>query len=125
MTKTASPQIAIQISAATTPRQTKAALLRARLERLGGVSLAEMMELTGWQAHTLRAALSGLRKTGLILTRRREGGGTFYASEDGRASDGLVIGAGNDASAAATPTTVDVGVGKVGPLITELGKGAA
>jgi Protein of unknown function (DUF3489) len=61
------------------PRQTKAALLRARLAKPGGVSLAALIELTGWQAHTLRAALSGLRKEGLTLTRRREGDDTIYA----------------------------------------------
>jgi Protein of unknown function (DUF3489) len=63
------------------PRQTKAALLRARLSDPGGVSLAALIELTGWQAHTLRAALSGLRKDGLTLTRRREGEDTIYAIE--------------------------------------------
>ena len=61
------------------PRQTKAALLRARLAAPGGVSLAALMELTGWQAHTLRAALTGLRKAGLAITRRREGTDTLYA----------------------------------------------
>ena len=61
------------------PRRTKAAILRARLTEPGGVSLASLMETTGWQAHTLRAALSGLRKTGVTLTRRREGDDTIYA----------------------------------------------
>lgn len=62
-------------------RQTKAALLRARLSDPGGASLAALMEVTGWQAHTLRAALSGLRKEGLTLTRRRDGEDTIYAIE--------------------------------------------
>ena len=61
------------------PRQTKAALLRARLGEPGGVSLAALIEVTGWQAHTLRAYLGGLRKEGLTLTRRREGDDTIYA----------------------------------------------
>lgn len=65
------------------PRQTKAALLRARLGEPGGVSLAALIEATGWQAHTLRAYLSGLRKEGLTLTRRREGEDTIYAIEPG------------------------------------------
>jgi Protein of unknown function (DUF3489) len=63
------------------PRQTKAALLRAKLSEPGGVALADLIEVTGWQAHTLRAALSGLRKEGLTLTRRREGENTNYAIE--------------------------------------------
>lgn len=61
------------------PRQTKAALLRARLAEPGGVSLAALIKATGWQAHTLRAYLSGLRKEGLTLSRRREGEDTIYA----------------------------------------------
>ncbi|WP_167852632.1 DUF3489 domain-containing protein [Pseudotabrizicola sediminis] len=61
------------------PRQTKAALLRARLAEPGGVSLAALIEATGWQAHTLRAALSGLRKTGLKIACHREGDDTIYA----------------------------------------------
>ena len=58
-------------SAPKPPRKTKAAPLRARLAEPGGVSLAVLMVATGWQAHTLRAALSGLRKTGMAV--RREG----------------------------------------------------
>ncbi len=61
------------------PRQTKSSLLRSHLGDPGGASMAALMEMTGWQAHTLRAALSGLRKEGLTLTRRREGDDTIYA----------------------------------------------
>ena len=123
MTKTPSPQIEKQISATTAPRQTKAALLRARLAKPGGVSLAEMMQLTGWQAHTLRAALTGLRKTGLTLSRRRDGSDTVYAIEGGRTLDGPAVGASNDASAAAVRTrALD---SKAAFAITEPGQGAA
>ncbi len=66
-------------TASTRPRQTKAALLRAMLEAPGGASLTHIMAETGWQAHTVRAALTGLRKAGLHLVRRREGGDTIYA----------------------------------------------
>lgn len=61
------------------PRQTKAAILRTLLEAPGGASLTRIMTETGWQAHTVRAALTGLRKAGLHLTRRREGDDTIYA----------------------------------------------
>lgn len=61
------------------PRRTKSALLRARLSEPGGASLTALMEMTGWQAHTLRAALTGLRNAGLTITRRREGEQTIYA----------------------------------------------
>ncbi len=63
------------------PRQTKAALLRAMLEAPGGASLTQIMTETGWQAHTVRAALTGLRKAGLHLTRCHEGDDTIYAIE--------------------------------------------
>ncbi len=87
MTKTSSPPIKTQQSNAVAPRQTKAALLRARLARPGGVSLTEMMHLTGWQAHTLRAALTGLRKTGVNLSRHRDGGETVYAIDRAEPAD--------------------------------------
>ena len=48
--KTPSPKIKKPISATTGLRQTKAALLRTRLAKPGGVSLTEMMRVTGWQA---------------------------------------------------------------------------
>ena len=73
------PQASQATSVSSPPRRTKAALLRARLAEPGGVSMASLMEVTGWQAHTLRAALSGLRKSGLAITRCREGGDTIYA----------------------------------------------
>lgn len=79
MTETVPLHIAKQISAATAPRQTKAAMVRAHLAEPGGASMTEMMLLTGWRAHTLRAALTGLRKTGLSITRNSEGGETIYA----------------------------------------------
>ena len=65
--------------AAQEPRQTKMAMLRARLAEPGGVSAAALIALTGWLPHTLRAALSGLRKSGLTIIRRQEGGETFYS----------------------------------------------
>ncbi|WP_221795061.1 DUF3489 domain-containing protein [Aquisediminimonas sediminicola] len=34
------------------------------LGRQDGVSLADLGELTGWQPHSIRAAVSGLRKRG-------------------------------------------------------------
>lgn len=63
----------------TTPRRTtKAARLVALLEAPGGASLAEMGAALGWQPHTIRAALSGLRKAGRRLERRSRGGETVY-----------------------------------------------
>ncbi|MET4808242.1 DUF3489 domain-containing protein [Limibacillus sp. MBR-115] len=57
------------------PRQTKAALLRELLARPVGASLDDLCRTTGWQRHTLRAALSGLRKAGHAVERLEEEGG--------------------------------------------------
>jgi hypothetical protein len=46
------------------PRQTKASVVEALLTREGGASLEAMSEATGWQAHTCRAFLTGMRKKG-------------------------------------------------------------
>lgn len=82
------------------PRLTKVALLRARLSAPGGASRAALIEATGWQAHTLRAALSGLRKKGLTLTRRREGEATVYAIERGGSE---AVGVADHSAPGATP----------------------
>ena len=131
MTKTPSPQIEKPISATAAPRQTKAALLRARLAKPGGVTLSEMMQATGWQAHTLRATLTGLRKTGVILSRRREGGDTIYAIDllgPAPASDG---GAGQGAEAAEANPRIEANAPALAPVavredaaISKPGKGA-
>ena len=50
---------------------TKTAKLRAMLKRPSGASIEAICKATGWQAHSARAALSGLRKAGCELERRR------------------------------------------------------
>ena len=56
------------------PRQhTKADRLLALLRAGTGASLDDMTEATGWQAHTVRAAMTGLRKRGFEITRHVEG----------------------------------------------------
>ena len=54
------------------PRPTKASAVEALLTRKGGASLEAMCDATGWQAHTCRAFLTGLRKKGreVIRTKR-------------------------------------------------------
>lgn len=121
MTRTPSPHIAKHTTSAIVPRQTKAALLRARLAEPGGASMTEMMNLTGWQEHTLRSALTGLRKTGVILSRRREGGDTIYAI--GPAGSLPAPDGGGRQGALADETTP--GIEANAPAISELGKGAA
>jgi len=51
------------------PRETKAAILRRLLTRKNGADLAALQLATGWQPHSVRAALSGLRKAGFSIER--------------------------------------------------------
>lgn len=46
---------------------TKRGRLIVLLKREQGASLAEMVDVTEWQAHTVRAALTGLKKTGHVI----------------------------------------------------------
>ena len=57
------------------PRKTKAALLREMLEGEDGARLDDLCKATGWQPHTVRAALSGLRKAGHVIERTRDDAG--------------------------------------------------
>lgn len=78
-TASATMDVSATYSGATPARTTKAARLVALLEAPGGASLAEMAAALGWQAHTIRAALSGLRKAGRRVERQSRGGETVYA----------------------------------------------
>ncbi|MDU8944351.1 DUF3489 domain-containing protein [Ovoidimarina sediminis] len=63
------------------PRETKAATLRRLLARKSGADLAALQDATGWQPHSVRAALSGLRKAGYTINRvppKTEGGTAVY-----------------------------------------------
>ena len=55
------------------PRVTKAAKLLSLLQTGTGASLEEMVEATGWQSHTVRAAMTGLRKKGHTIEKHIEG----------------------------------------------------
>jgi len=48
---------------------TKRALIISLLSREEGASISDLMTATGWLAHATRAALTGLRKQGYVLTR--------------------------------------------------------
>ena len=51
------------------PPMTKRDRLQARLEQGEGASLTQLEQEFGWQPHTVRAAISGLRKAGLEVQR--------------------------------------------------------
>lgn len=51
------------------PRETKTAILRKLLSRKAGADLGTLRTATGWQPHSVRAAVSGLRKAGYTIER--------------------------------------------------------
>ncbi len=59
-------------------RPTKAGQVLALLQRPEGATLAELVEATGWLPHTVRAALTGLRKKGHEVVRSKRGETTCY-----------------------------------------------
>jgi hypothetical protein len=68
------------------PRAGKGTEIIALLEEsVDGITAGYLAELTGWQPHTLRAFLSGLRKKGhqVISDRHRELGTTYRIAKEG------------------------------------------
>jgi hypothetical protein len=61
---------------ATPPR--KPELIRTLLSAPGGAAMDQLIAATGWQAHSLRAAMTGLRKQGHTIQRETIDGGTRY-----------------------------------------------
>lgn len=60
-------------------KPTKAAVVSRLLSRPRGASLGDITAATGWQAHSIRAFLTGLRKKGVNLEReQRRDGATGY-----------------------------------------------
>lgn len=60
------------------PRKTKAMAVVALLEREEGATLDEVAMTTGWQKHTARAALTGLKKKGHVIERDKVDGLSRY-----------------------------------------------
>ncbi len=54
---------------------TKQALIIGLLRQDGGATLNDLIEATGWLPHTTRAALSGLRRKGLVLEKIKNAAG--------------------------------------------------
>ncbi len=57
-------------------RKTKASIVEALLERKDGASLDAIGNATGWQNHSSRAFLTGLRKKGREVIRYKNDKGT-------------------------------------------------
>lgn len=65
-------------------RPRKREIVLALLARPEGASTAELMSATGWQPHTVRAALSSLRKDGEVITRTGRGEAMRYVLKEPR-----------------------------------------
>ncbi|WP_168454556.1 DUF3489 domain-containing protein [Sphingopyxis microcysteis] len=63
---------------ATERPQTKAERLLAMLRAPAGASVEEVAEALGWQHHTVRAAITGVRKKGHEVVRQKQGSVTTY-----------------------------------------------
>jgi hypothetical protein len=51
------------------------------LARPKGARINELQKATGWQAHSIRAAITGLRKRGITITRSQDNGVTVYRAD--------------------------------------------
>ena len=68
-----------QLAAAAPRQHSKAERLLTLLGSGTGASLEEMTDATGWQPHTVRAAMTGLRKRGYAIARHIEGNTTVWS----------------------------------------------
>lgn len=71
----------LQIAEATVRPGTKLAAIIDAMRKHGGATIAQMMAATGWQAHTVRGAISGLVRKRLgyeVVTEKRGDGQRAY-----------------------------------------------
>ena len=57
-------------------RTSKKAAIEALVRRTEGAAIAELTAATGWQEHSVRAALTGLRKDRMEVSRSKDADGT-------------------------------------------------
>jgi hypothetical protein len=77
-TKAASSRAPKMRSPATSGRPSKKAAIVALLERPNGAGIGDLAAATGWQQHSVRAALTGLRKEGKELVRDKDAAGVTH-----------------------------------------------
>ncbi|WP_086437025.1 DUF3489 domain-containing protein [Altererythrobacter xiamenensis] len=58
--------------------QTKISQVAKLMQRKSGATLEQMMQATGWQKHSVRAALTGLKKRGHVVERSVADGVSIY-----------------------------------------------
>lgn len=72
-------------TAAPTGRISKIDSVIKLMQQNDGATLDELVASTGWQPHSARAVLTGLRKKGHTITRTRLDGVSRYAIQPGEA----------------------------------------
>lgn len=67
-----------------TKQTTKIDTVAKLVSRKSGASLTELQKVTGWQPHSVRAAITGLRKKGLtvLLSQTAKGDKVYKAHEE-------------------------------------------
>ncbi|MFK7875154.1 MAG: DUF3489 domain-containing protein [Paracoccaceae bacterium] len=60
----------------------KRALLTKMIGRKSGATIEALQEQLNWQPHTIRAEISRLRKTGLIVTHSNSTKGSVYKAQE-------------------------------------------
>jgi hypothetical protein len=58
------------------PPMSKLDIIKKYLNRKSGASMTQLIKATGWQAHSVRAAISRMRKTGADIERTATNKGT-------------------------------------------------
>ena len=61
-----------------TLKPTRQEQLRKLLSRKSGATIAQIANAFNWKTHTVRAAISGLRKAGLVIKRGQGRNGSVY-----------------------------------------------
>ena len=69
-----------------TKRKTRQDQLRTMLSRKNGATVDKIQSAFGWQPHSVRAAVSGLRKAGATIEKAQTPSGTAYRLVSGRAT---------------------------------------
>ena len=54
------------------------------MKRENGASIEDLMTLTSWQRHTVRAALCRLRQREFVIMTKRHNGQTIYTLQQGQ-----------------------------------------
>src|SRR6266851_1338172 len=76
--KAASSRAPKMRSPTTSARRSKKAAIISLLQRPDGAALGDLTAATGWQVHSVRAALAGLRKEGKELAREKDAAGVTH-----------------------------------------------